>query len=283
MRTCGPTIGAGGFGAHDHVCWSFAGPNDLVPAVVDFLAEGLRLGLRAEFIAAWPRDAALLALAPLGDVDALVDRGDLRVTAVVDFYGVATEAIADPQIQVRAYTAATVQALNDGYQGLRVAADATTIVDTPARQEAFARYEHLVDAAMVTMPFSALCAYDRDVLGADAVAEMAALHPVARAGAAPFGVFHGPLGLAARGEIDSFDTALLAQTLTRSMPLAFGDNIELDAAELSFVDHRALLTLEDHGRAAGATITLRHATPSLARLDGLMDLRAVRFAAGDDA
>jgi hypothetical protein len=256
------------------VCWTFDGIDDLMPAVVRFLAEGLDLGLRVEFVAAEPEEELRRRLAPLGDVGALVAAGALRVTSLASS-GYTT---GDPSDQAQVYTAATQEALRDGYRGYRAAADATSLVGTETSRACFARYEHLIDEAMLAQPFSALCCYDRSVLGPAAVAQVASLHPVSRAGATPFALFNADEGLAVRGEIDAFDIESLQQVLASAVPLTEGQRVEIDAAGVRFLDHRALLTLEDHGRAANATILLRNAGAPFVRLHRILDLTAVRIA-----
>jgi hypothetical protein len=275
VRACGETKGGGGFGAHDHICWPFDGLADLMPAVVEWLGEGLAMDLRVEFVADRPVTELRGVLGPLGDLDELTASGALRVTSLEALYG-GTVAF-DAERQVDAYAAATRAALADGFLGYRVAADGTGLVRTEAGRRAFARYEHLVDHLMVTEPFSALCAYDRSVLGAD-VQQLACLHPVARAGATPFAFFAGEDGLALRGEMDAFDTALLRTALERTLPLSEGEQVTLDASDVRFADHHALLALEQHGRASNATITLKDAASTVTRLGGLLELHAVRIA-----
>ncbi|MCE6995451.1 MEDS domain-containing protein [Saccharothrix sp. S26] len=82
-----------------------------------------------------------------------------------------------PEQQVRVCADATQEALAAGFTGLLVVADVTPLVSTPARLEAFARYEHLVDCYMATHPLAGMCAYDRVQLGDAAVAQVACLHP----------------------------------------------------------------------------------------------------------
>jgi hypothetical protein len=78
---------------------------------------------------------------------------------------------------VDTYLQATEQALSAGYRGLRVAADATDLARTRAQRDAFVRYEHLIDQGMADVPFSAMYAYDRRVLG-EAASELACAHPI---------------------------------------------------------------------------------------------------------
>jgi hypothetical protein len=175
---------ARGLGAHDHACWAFDNPAQFESRAREFLTEGLAGGYRVWLVTPqeplgvreWPGFALAL------------DSGAARVLAVNEHYA---DGVVDPVAQVAAYAAATDEALAAGYTGLRVAADATSLVRTPAALDEFARYEHLIDRYMLSRPFSALCAYDRAALGGDVVEQVAAMHPVANAGASLFRLYAG--------------------------------------------------------------------------------------------
>ena len=109
----------------------------------------------------------------------------------------------DPEDQVRAYAAATSDALDSGFAGLRVAIEASALVRSRQHVDAFTRSEHLVDRYMTTQPFSALCGYDGWELGAATVSELACMHPVCNLGATPFRIYATTgADLALGGEID---------------------------------------------------------------------------------
>jgi hypothetical protein len=120
----------------------------------------------------------------------------LQVVSLDSTYTTGT--VVDPAAQVQLYAAATAEALDAGFTGLRVAAEVTQLVRTPAQLDAFARYEHLVDRYMATHPMSAMCSYDRGELGDDVIAQLACMHPCAHAGAAPFHL-HAPICRSSRG------------------------------------------------------------------------------------
>ncbi|MEU4746903.1 MEDS domain-containing protein, partial [Actinosynnema sp. NPDC023658] len=161
---------------------------------------------------------------------------------------------------VRTYAAATEAALAAGFTGLRVAADATPLVRTPAQLDAFARYEHLVDRYLATHPMEAMCAYDRTRLGDDVVAQIACLHPRSAEDAAPFHLHaHAPAGTSAvlDGELDLESHDLWPLALERADLPAGEDGIVIDATGLAFIDHRNLLALADHADRRGTTVVLR--------------------------
>ena len=80
----------------------------------------------------------------------------------------------DPAEVIKRYAAATQEALADGYQGLRISADMTDLVCTPAQQGAFARCEFLLERYSSRHPLSAMCEYRREL--GDAVTQFACMH-----------------------------------------------------------------------------------------------------------
>jgi anti-anti-sigma regulatory factor len=149
--------------------------------------------------------------------------------------------------------------------------DATDLVRTPAKRDAFARYEFLVDRYMASHPLSALCGYALE-LGNDTVTEFALLHAPGPPNEAPFQVFgcaDGAIGLA--GECDPAGVAALKRVLSR-LRTADGEAVVIDMAGVEYVDHRLLLTLDDYAREHGIALSLRSAPPLTARLMELLPM-----------
>ncbi|KKK06865.1 MEDS domain-containing protein [Micromonospora sp. HK10] len=260
--------------AYGHVCLAFHDPAALDARAVRFLAAGLAAGERVGLIAAGGRDELARRLAGLPGLDDALRRGAVQLMSVQDRYR--SDAIIDPEAQVRAYAAATDEALAAGHTGLRVVADATSLVRTAAQRAAFARYEHLIDRFMRHRPMSAICAYDRRVLGEAAIEELACLHPegntevlfrlYALAGTEP---------VALHGELDPSNHEQFAAALDRANPRPVDGRLLVDATGLRFVDHRSLLHLRDHARRHGATAVLRTSRAGTARLVELLELAEV--------
>jgi anti-anti-sigma regulatory factor len=188
--------------------------------------------------------------------------------------------VIEPEEHVATYAAATERALADGFAGLRVAADVTTLVRKAAQLEAFARYEHLIDHYMTTRPFAALCGYDRVELGEHAVAQVACMHPSATRGATPFRLYGSTDHSAAlAGEVDLVSTELFPLALRRAEPEPRAGEMVLDASELAFIDHRGLVALDDHARDRGITAVLRTEGRMPSRVIRALDLTAVRTVA----
>jgi hypothetical protein len=181
----------------------------------------------------------------------------------------------DPERVLASVTAATKQAVADGFRGLAVSADATKLVRTPAQRDAFTRCEFLVDCYMSSHPLSALCGYGVE-LGYDTVTEFAVLHAPGSSNEARLrvlGCADGAIGLA--GECDPAGVATLARVLPR-LRTADRRALVIDMAGLEYIDHRLLLTLDGYTRKNEVALSLRSAPPLAARLIELLPMPSLQ-------
>ncbi|MCE6995535.1 MEDS domain-containing protein [Saccharothrix sp. S26] len=260
-----------------HSCHGYQRQVEFEAEAREFLTRGLVEGQRVLYVAPGDSGDFTRRLGMDGVFEEGARRGAVQVASLDETYS--SGAVVDPEQQVRAYAAATEQALAAGFTGLRVAADATPLVRTPAQLDAFARYEHLVDRYMAAHPMSAMCAYDRTELGDGAVAQLACLHPRSSTGATPFHLHaHAPdwASAALDGELDLESRPLWSVALERAdLPVADGE-IVIDATGLAFVDHRGLLALADHAERRGVTVVLRTPLPHLSHVLQLLDVTGIR-------
>ncbi|MBE1487571.1 MEDS domain-containing protein [Plantactinospora soyae] len=279
MRAIGGTRQLAPPSAHAHACWSYDDPADFDTRAQAFLLDGLPAGERVWLVTAeQPRDV-VERLRTVSDLGAALGRGAAQVVPLTSTY---RGDVIDPAAQVAAYAAATEQALATGYTGLRVVADATSLVRTPARLAAFARYEHLIDRYMRTRPMSAVCGYDRRELGDQAVAELACMHPEGNADDTLFRLHAcdpGDGAAALSGELDKFNLELFSTALDRADLRPVDGELVLWASDLRFIDHHCLTWLRDHARRLGATAVLRTSRSTAARLVDLLDLSGIRVEA----
>jgi hypothetical protein len=275
VRASGTVDGARGLGLHDHVCWSYEDAAAFRRHARDFLIDGLALGQRVCYIGEGPAHALAAELGESEGLDRALRHGTAQVTSIWDVYR--PDDVIEPEAQVAAYVSTTEQALADGFAGLRVAVDVTALVRKPAQLDAVARYEHLVDHYMAAQPFAALCGYDRSELGDQAVAEVACMHPTVNRDAAPFRLY-GSTGSSAElaGELDLLCAELFPTALRRANPRPCGSQVTLDAARMSFVDHRGLMALDDHAREHGLVVVLRTKLAAPARVVEALNLTGVR-------
>lgn len=210
MRVIGPVDSPRGFGLQDHLCWVHGDLWDYRPRLTEFFSEGLERGLQVAYLGAGNVEELREHLDRFIDVGPLLTREDIRIISFDEIYR-AGEPV-EPAEVIKKYAAATQEALTDGYQGLRISADVTNLVRAPEQQDAFARFEFLLERYSSRHPLSALCEY-RLELG-DAVTQFACMHAAVPAGLTPFQVFacdDGAVGLL--GEFDAACQAAFKRAL----------------------------------------------------------------------
>jgi anti-anti-sigma regulatory factor len=227
-----------------HVCCVFDSDDAFTEAAVDFLRSGLHKE-RLLYIADRPSKADLFDdLIELGDAELLADEGDLVVGTAREMY-LRDNAI-DPAGQVESYRALVDAALADGFAGLRVAADATSLVERDDHRRAFMSYELAVDRFVRTAPMSAMCAYDARVLDTKAL-DLACVHRRVRTGSARYepGFWLSSAEsatLSVAGEVDASNASRFAAALDATvdaldlLPAVSEDQVVLDARGLDFID-----------------------------------------------
>ena len=274
MRTSGLTDQGSGFGLRDHVCWTYDDRFEFVTAMRAFLAEGVQLGQRIGYVGAAPTDALRADLEDLDGIDELLATGACSVISLGDIY---REGTPEPVAQVGAYAAQTQDALAAGFTGLRVAADATELVLAPGAGDRFLQYEHLIDRAMASgLPFAAMCGYDAERVARDRLAELAFVHPLAHATAAPFSLHAGERALLAlRGEIDAMWVADLERVLARVLHDLPGPLVQIDCTDLRFLDHRAVAALDEAAARSGVELWLVDPPVAARRVLDLFPARSI--------
>lgn len=255
-----------------HFCWSYDDPAARAACARAFLDAGLAAGERVWYAAAGGR----AGMAPWLDEAARSDAAAVRFVPLEDAY---KDRTVDPVAQVAAYAAATDAALAAGFTGLRVFADATPLVRTPAQLDAFAEYESLVDRYIVRAPMRAVCAYDRTELGDRSIAELACLHPSTNAEDVCFRLCADPAGgpgTVLAGDLDFSMEELFPAALAHASLEPVTGYVLIEAAELRFVDHRSLLHLHRYAERRSTTVVLRTRLTSAAHLVRMLQLSRVR-------
>jgi hypothetical protein len=192
---------------HDHIGWAFSGPDEFAGVAGDFLHEGLTLGERLLFVAANPAEDAYARLA------SAFAPADLEVASIADVYG--ASGVVDALDQRANFAATLKQALADGYTGIRVAADNTSLVQTPRRLKAWMHWELVADRFMSENRVTGLCGFDRTAVNVDTLRHLVTLHPLSST-AEPlpqFRLFVDTDGLRLEGDIDDFAVGYLQRAL----------------------------------------------------------------------
>ncbi len=106
----------------------------------------------------------------------LVDRGELVIASVTDIYG--PDRMVEATSQRETFATALAEALSEGYTGIRVAADNSSLIDTPERLQAWLAWEEVADRFMAENPVTGLCAFDRTRVEAATLTEVMGSHHV---------------------------------------------------------------------------------------------------------
>lgn len=149
-----------------HLGWVYSGPAQLEGRASTFLAEGVGRGERLIFVADNPNVKQWPA--------AFLRRGDLRILSTCEIYG--KDRIVDAGAVRSRCEAQLAEALRDGYTGLRVVAENTTLIDGPERLAAWMRWEDEVERFIAGNPVTGLCAFDRSRTDAEVLRKVVGLH-----------------------------------------------------------------------------------------------------------
>ncbi len=275
MRLTGALDVTRGLGGSDHLCWGYDDQAAFDAVAVEFLRDGLAMGQRLSFVGSGSPEQLLARLEQLEGRDELLARGALVVADVGQGYIGTLRA--DPGQQVDRYALEVAHALDAGYTGLRVAADVTDIVLDAADRAAFVEYEHLIEHRMAAgMAFTALCAYDRTRLGPAAFDELACVHPVSHGASVTFRIHGSPSAdIALSGEVDGLQAEALRQAFEAVLATVQAEWLSIDCSQLTFIDHRSLLEIDDAANRAGLTTELHAVPPMVRQLLTLLDCRRV--------
>lgn len=260
-RRAGVVDSAAGLGPSDHLCWAYGSRGEFADRAVEFAADGLVAGqciqLFGDASTADLRSEVAEVVGAL-PVAREADAGAVAVHEVADVFQWASGGIVDLDATIAFLQAAIDHAREAGYTGLRTAGDVTPLARTNAQRDATARLEYRLDRQMSSQPFGAMCGYDVGDIGPDAVAELACMHPLSNAGAAPFMLYaqdDADFGLA--GVIDDVTAVgTFRAALERTDPPA-GHEVIVDARRAESISDRALAELAAHAARMGRTAVLR--------------------------
>jgi len=265
----GPVESPRGFGLQDHLCWVHGDGRDHRPCLTGFFSEGLERGLQVAYLGAGNVAELREYLDRLIDVGPLLTREALRIISFDEIYRAGEPVV--PAEVMKKYAAATQEALDGGYRGLRISADVTDLVRAPEQQDAFARFEFLLERYSARHPLSALCEY-RLELG-DAVTQFACMHAAVPAGLTPFQVFacdDGAVGLF--GEFDQACQVAFERALRRIEPAPDDPELIFDMSAVRFMDHHALLALDSYAEACQVPVLARSVPPTVRRVARVLSL-----------
>lgn len=276
MRPQGELTSAAGLVPFGHMAWGYRGRAEFLARATEYIADGLARDQRILYASDGSRDALLGELTEMGFAEAVRSR-QISATPVREHYRfVAGSEVVDPEATVAEGVAAMEYVVAMGCSGCRAVVDGAVLARTPEQRAAFSRLEYLIDQKMAVLPFSALCAYDLDLLG-NTAKELMCLHPFVGQGPVGFRIYaERDNDFAIAGEIDAAGYEAFTAALQRIWPLTTGDKLVIDAHRLDFMTHRELFAIERLSTADGRPVVLRTNRRTLVRLAELLELHNVR-------
>lgn len=178
---------------HTHLALIYETRDELFANVVPFLQAGLERGEQCLYIAdETPISAVVEALETAGiDADAAREAGNLSVLSPSETYGEASEF--DPAAMVERWEDHIVAANEEGYEGFRIAGEATWELGTDGLIDGVRDYESQLNECFSREDCLAMCMYDRERFSAAVLDDVLQHHPqVAADGRVMQNVYHVP-------------------------------------------------------------------------------------------
>lgn len=247
---------------HDHVAWCGDGVETLADLAASAFSGAAERGESMLLVSDHVEDLQRSGWAGFTE---LVRSGALTISTVADAYG----ALCEPATQRAAFEEVLTRALGEGYSGLCVVADNSALAR--GSEEDFAAWlawEAMADDLQAHLPITGICYFDRSQVTGDRLEHLATLHPVLcrEMGAPRFSLFVDGDAVRVLGVLDTFGTDQLRRILMSASRLS---EFPLDVSATDFIDHRALLTLEQVAR-AGRPVRLRGASAVVHKLWALL-------------
>jgi hypothetical protein len=163
------------------VCAIYTSEGELADIVGEFLADGLRKSERCWYLPASDHPAAVRAAlkARRVDIPRAAQRGALQILSPSAVYNV--RGGFDPEATLAAFSQAIEQALADGFNGFRAAANMSWALDLDGGVERLIVYEALLRSLFASAPATGLCLYDRTRMPLNVIDGALCTHPLVRA------------------------------------------------------------------------------------------------------
>lgn len=161
----------------DHICAVYESDEQLVSTVAAFLADGLARGERCWYVPSGHETGGIRSELKRRGVDVAAEsrRSALQLMDSNDTY---VHGGFDPEQTMRVFSEAIEQALSDGFNGFRAAADMSWILAVANGSELLIAYEALLRMLFSTSPATGLCLYDRRTMPLQVVNGALLTHPV---------------------------------------------------------------------------------------------------------
>lgn len=256
----------------EHLCWAFDDDERFTSSLAAFVSAGLAARQR---VACYltddrvdPFEASLRAAFP--ETEDAVRDGSLVLGGFTDAY--LPEGEFDPDARIDDYAEMARDALEDGYDGLRVAGEATVMVNE--FPDEWTAYEIRADLLTARLNLVACCAFDVRVCELEALTLLRAVHAKAYGGPEGEPVFHVRAGrdgaLTFAGEIDAGNSTIVQSAATRAAMDV--ESRTLDVGELRFADVSGVRAVAATAQAIGGDgpVSIVGASPIFRRVWSLL-------------
>lgn len=153
-----------------HIGWLFSGIPEYESGASSFLARGAARGERLVYLADEPRVGQW--------PKALLDRGQLVVGSTSEAYG--RDRIVNAASLRATFQGLCSAAVRDGYTGLRVAADNTSMIAGPERLAAWMAWEDEAERFIAEHRVTGMCSFDRERVDSEHLRALTAAHRATR-------------------------------------------------------------------------------------------------------
>ncbi len=162
----------------DHICAIYGSADELSQTVADFLADGLRKSERCWYLPASDNPDAVRAALSARQVDIAraMERGALSILSSNATYRVRGDF--DPEETMAVFSSAIEQALADGFNGFRAAANMSWALDLEGGTERLITYEALLRSLFSSARATGLCLYDRTRMPLEVIDGALSTHPL---------------------------------------------------------------------------------------------------------
>lgn len=162
----------------DHVCAIYSSDDQLARIVGDFLAEGLRNSERCWYLPAADDPNAVRAALNARNVDTAraIEQGALSILTSNAAYSVRGDF--DPEETMVVFSDAIEEALSEGFNGFRAAANMSWALDLDGGPERLIVYEALLRSLFSSARATGLCLYDRNRMPLSVINGALSTHPI---------------------------------------------------------------------------------------------------------
>lgn len=254
-----------GLRLHDHVAWCGDGQQPLHELAAEVFSAAAQRNELMMFIADDPHVEWFTGLT---DAERLIDEQHLQISTVDEVYLDPP----DPDEQMRRFEQAHAEAIAAGYSGVTVVADNSRFATSTDEQfHAWLEWEARADQLQSGTGILGVCYFDRERIPAERLDTLAAIHPVRSVGFhdPSFVIFCEDEQLRVRGGLDASSTEEIRRVIGTMVKITGRD---LDVSEVEFLDHRALLTLDQIAR-LWPGLTVRGAKQTVHKVWEILDLR----------